>query len=128
MLVSAIVSALTDEHPRSAWERGVVAYAESMLEDLDPECELYPRTAEKVLLNGAPSWHDYSWGGCALIYNADIAERLCSSYEFRRSDNGRRRPNAREEWLDTQARACFQAAQLVKRIVCTYERSTSCLR
>lgn len=125
MLVSTIVEALANQHTRSAWERGVVAYAESMLDELEPEEELYPKTVEKTLLNGAPSWHDYSWGGCALIYSSDIAERLCSPSELRRSDNGRLRPNAREEWLDTQARACFQAAQLVKRIVCTHERSAS---
>lgn len=128
MQVNAIIAALANQRTRSAWERGVVAYAESMLDELEPECELYPKTVEKVLLNGAPSWHDYSWGGCALIYNSDIAERLCSPFELRRSENGRRRPNAREEWLDTQARACFQAAQLVKRIVNSYERSTSCPR
>lgn len=128
MQVSAIIAELTNQRTRSAWERGVVAYAESMLDELEPTEELWPRTAEKVLLNGAPSWHDYSWGGCSLIYNADIAERLCCPSELRRSDNGRLRPNAREEWLDTQARACFQAAQLVKRIVCTYERSAACPR
>ena len=128
MQVSAIYDALSNQRPRSAWERGVVAYAESMLDEFEPEEELHPRTVEKALLNGAPSWHDYSWGGCALIYDSDIAERLCSPSELRRSDNGRRRPNAREEWLDTQARACFQAAQLVKRIVNSHERSTACLR
>lgn len=128
MQVSTIIAALANQRTRSAWERGVVAYAQSMLDELEPTEELWPRTVEKVLLNGAPSWHDYSWGGCALIYNADIAERLCNPSELRRSDNGRRRPNAREEWLDTQARACFQAAQLVKRIVCAYERSAACLR
>ncbi|WP_273382942.1 hypothetical protein [Enorma phocaeensis] len=123
--LDAIIAELANQRARSAWERGVVAYAESTLEDLDPECELYPRTVEKVLLNGAPSWHNYSWGGCALIYDADIAERLCSPSGLSRSDNGRRRPNAREEWLDTQTRACFQAAQLVKRIACTHERSAA---
>lgn len=125
MLVSTIVEALNNQRTRSAWERGVVAYAESMLDELEPEEELYPKTVEKTLLNGAPSWHDYSWGGCAFIYSSDIAERLCSPSELRRSDNGRLRPNAREEWLDTQARACFQAAQLVKRIVRTHERSAA---
>lgn len=125
MQVNAIIAELANQRTRSAWERGVVAYAESMLDDLEPEEELCPKTVEKVLLNGAPSWHDYSWGGCALIYDSDIAERLCSPSELRRSDNGRCRPNAREEWLDTQARACFQAAQLVKRIVNSYERSVA---
>ena len=125
MQVSAIYDALNNQRTRSAWERGVVAYAESMLDEFEPEEELHPRTVEKTLLNGAPSWHDYSWGGCALIYDADIARRLCSPSELRRCRDGERRPNSREEWLDTQARACFQAAQLVKRIVCTYERSVA---
>ncbi|WP_317415965.1 hypothetical protein [Thermophilibacter provencensis] len=123
MQVNAIIAELANQRARSAWERGVVAYAESMLDELEPEEELHPRTVEKVLLNGAPSWHDYSWGGCALIYDRDIAERLCCPSELRRCRGGERRPNAAEEWLDTQARACFQAAQLVKRIVCTHERS-----
>lgn len=125
MQVSAIYDALSNQRTRSAWERGVVAYAESMLDEFEPEEELHPRTVEKALLNGAPSWHDYSWGGCALIYDADIARRLCCPSELRRTRGGERRPNAAEEWLDTQARACFQAAQLVKRIVCTHERSAS---
>lgn len=125
MQVSAIYDALANQRTRSAWERGVVAYAESMLDELEPEEELHPRTVEKALLNGAPSWHDYSWGGCALIYDRDIARRLCCPSELRRTRGGERRPNATEEWLDTQARACFQAAQLVKRIVCTHERSAA---
>lgn len=125
MQVSAIYDVLNNQRTRSAWERGVVAYAESMLDEFEPEEELHPRTVEKALLNGAPSWHDYSWGGCALIYDADIARRLCTPSELRKTRNGQRRPNAQEEWLDTQARACFQAAQLVKRIVCTHERSAS---
>lgn len=125
MQVSTIYDALSNQRTRSAWERGVVAYAESMLDEFEPEEELHPRTVEKALLNGAPSWHDYSWGGCALIYDADIARRLCTPSELRRTRGGQRRPNAQEEWLDVQARACFQAAQLVKRIVCTHERSAS---
>lgn len=116
MQVRYIIAALEARRDRSAWGRGVTAYAIEMLEELEGE-ELFPRTVEKTLLNGAPSWHDYSWGGCALIYDADIAERLCSPSELKRTRNGERRPNAHEEWLDTQARACFQAYMRVKRIV-----------
>lgn len=117
MLVSDVVAALGSRRDRSAWDRGVTAYALEMLEGLEVE-ELFPRTVEKTLLDGAPIWHDYSWGGCALIYDADIAERLCCPSELRRTRGGERRPNAAEEWLDTQARACFQAAHRIKRIVC----------
>lgn len=116
MLVSDVIAALGVRRDRSAWDRGVTAYAIDMLEGLEVE-ELFPRTVEKTLLNGAPSWRDYSWGGCALIYDADIAERLCCPSELRRTRGGERRPNAAEEWLDTQARACFQACMRIKRIV-----------
>ena len=116
MQVRDIITALEARCDRSAWDRGVTAYALEMLEELETE-ELFPRTVEKTLLNSAPSWHDYSWGGCTLIYDCDIAERLCSPSELKRTRNGERRPNASEEWLDTQARACFQACMRVKKIV-----------
>lgn len=116
MLVSDIIAALRIRRDRSAWDRGVTVYAIDMLEELEI-IELTAPTVEKTLLNGAPSWHDYSWGGCALIYDADIAERLCCPSELRRCRGGERRPNAREEWLDTQARACFQACMRIRRIV-----------
>ena len=116
MLVSDVVAALGARRDRSAWDRGVTAYALDMLEELEVT-ELTARTVERTLLNGAPTWRDYSWGGCALIYDRDIAERLCCPSELRRTRGGERRPNAAEEWLDTQARACFQAAQRIKRIV-----------
>lgn len=48
-----------------------------------------------------------------MIYNADIAERLCCPSELKKTRNGERRPNNREEWLDTQARALYQAASRV---------------
>lgn len=116
MLVSDIIAALRIRRDRSAWDRGVTVYAIDMLEELEI-IELTAPTVEKTLLNGAPTWHDYSWGGCALIYDADIAERLCCPSELRRTRGGERRPNAAEEWLDTQARACFQACMRIKRIV-----------
>lgn len=103
---------------RSAWSRGINAYADDMLDDLldwHPEIvENGTRSEiENALLNGADNWNQYSWGGCALIYNEDIATRLCSPSELKKTRNGERRPNNREEWLDTQARALYQAARLV---------------
>ena len=108
---------------RSAWERGVNAYALELLESLeeaaaggwfDVENIHAPRVLEKALLNGADSWSEYSWGGSSLIYNEDIAQRLCTPSELKKTRNGERRPNAREEWLDTQARALYQAANRIK--------------
>nr|DAP26633.1 MAG TPA: hypothetical protein [Bacteriophage sp.] len=65
------------------------------------------------MLNGAQDWEQYSWGGSALIYDYDIAERLCCPSELKKTRNGERRPNSREEWLDVQARALYQAASRV---------------
>ena len=65
------------------------------------------------LLNGAESWRAYSYGGCSLIYDADIAERLCSPSEYAKTREGERAPNSRETWLDCQARALGQAATLI---------------
>lgn len=100
---------IKDRKTRSAWERGVKQYALELLEELEGEY-----SASK-LLNGAENWRAYSYGGSALIYDADIAERLCSPSELKRTDNGRLQPNSRESWLDCQARALGQAARLVDR-------------
>ena len=70
------------------------------------------------MLNGAQDWNKYSWGGSSLIYDGDIAERLCTPSELKKTRNGERRPNGREEWLDTQARALHQAAKRVYTIYC----------
>jgi hypothetical protein len=96
----------------SAWSKGVEAYAQEMREFLT-ENNL-PATKEN-LLNGASNWKDYSYGGCSLIYDYEIAERLCTPSELKRTDNGRLQPNRNENWLDCQARALFQASRIVLR-------------
>ena len=95
---------------KSAWTKGVELYAEELREFLE-ENNL-PAT-EQAMLNGANTWKMYSWGGAALIYDAEIAERLCSPSELKRCDWGNLPPNSREEWMDVQARALGQAAKLV---------------
>ena len=104
------------KHGRSAWARGVHAYAVELVEYLDDSADLCNEwMLQKELLNGADNWRQYSEGGCALVYDADIAERLCSPSELKRCKDGERQPNARENWLDCQARALAQAAALVRR-------------
>lgn len=110
-----ILKELDAERPRSAWERGVVEYARDLLDyNRDEYPESWPEL-EPVLLNGAENWSEFSWGGCALICDEDIAERLCCPSELRRVNGGRWRPNRCEEWLDVQRRACYQAARLIFR-------------
>ena len=111
---------------RSAWDKGVTVYALELVEQLaeaaesgyiDAEDLTAPRMLRKALLNGADDWSAYSWGGCSLICNSDIAERLCCPSELKRTRNGERRPNSRGEWLDTQARALSQAEARVQRVM-----------
>lgn len=98
-------------NPRSAWNRGVVRYAMDLMNDVDGK-----EITEKNLLGGADNWKEYSYGGCALIYDEDICHRLCTPSEIKKMHNGERRPNKQENWIDVQARALFQAAQLIMKI------------
>ena len=93
--------------PRSAWGRGVKTYALELLAEIEGEF------SPGKLLNGAENWGHYSHGGNALIYDCDIAERLCSPSELKRKRGGELPPNSGETWLDCQARALSQAARLI---------------
>lgn len=114
--VEAITAAINDRKTRSAWDKGVTLYALELLDNLrDLPAAESRQEIQKALLNGARDWREYSWGGCSLIYNGDIAERLCSPSELKRCRGGEWRPNRREEWLDVQARALYQASRLICR-------------
>lgn len=124
MTVQDIRNRVNSKKPRSAWERGVLQYASELLDDLEEAIDggyFYqddleaPKTLEMGLLNGASSWSAYSWGGSSLCYDSQIAKRLCSPSELKRKRGGDLRPNANEEWLDTQARALFQASRRIMR-------------
>ena len=99
-----------DQHPaHSAWRIGVKLYALELIEEMEDTREFYGSPADvKTLLNGADDWSQFSYGGCSLIYDQDIARRLCSPSEYNRTREGERQPNARENWLDTQARALYK--------------------
>ncbi len=108
---------------RSAWNKGVTKYAIDLIDYAINNIEYFTgdiakrADVEEFLLNGACNWSQYSWGGCALIYDSDIAKMLCTPSELKKTRNGERRPNSQEEWLDTQARALYQAANRVEKAV-----------
>lgn len=121
-IVEAVAQKVEQTKTRSAWSKGVKAYAEELIEELREAVEggyvdesdlSNPRLFEKAMLNGASGWRQYSEGGCSLCYDGQIAERLCAPWELRKTDSGRKDPNPRETWIDVQSRALFQAAQLV---------------
>ena len=104
---------------RSAWARGVKGYAIELLENLENNPSLIDEfndglpLRERDLLSGASDWVEYSYGGCSCIYNQDIAKKLCTPSELKKTRQGDRNPNANEEWLQCQARALKQACSLV---------------
>lgn len=127
-----VTAELEARKDRSAWDKGVTEYALELVEQLGEQIdggyfdELDLTESKKVraaLLNGAANWSQYSWGGCSLIYDGDIAERLCCPSELKKTRNGERRPNSQEEWLDVQARALYQAANRICRHIRTLEKS-----
>ena len=113
---------LEQRKDRSAWDRGVNGYAVDMLQQLmdyykdgyiSGEALENCTACQIAALNGARNWSEYSWGGSALVYDGDIAAALCTPSELKKTRNGERRPNSREEWLDVQARALCQAFRRV---------------
>ena len=102
---------------RSAWRRGVCDYALMLLDNRSDLEDFHINGLKEELLNGARDWRQYSYGGCACIFDSDIAERLCTPSELKRRDYGRLKPNSREEWLDVQTRALFQAYNLIVKVV-----------
>lgn len=117
MKKTELLNAIENMKARSAWDRGVKEYAYELVEAL--EVEEIPADSQELkslLLNGADTWKQYSWGGSSLIYDFDIAERLCTPSELRRTKGGERRPSSSEEWLDAQARALLQAANRICKI------------
>ena len=108
---------------RSAWKKGVYAYALELLEALEDQYNggfitdadlATTHDIETALLNGARDWDEFSYGGCSLISDYDIAERLCTPWELKKKDGGRLDPNRNETWLDVQARALRWAKRRIE--------------
>ena len=121
-ILDKVAAELEARKDRSAWNKGVTMYALELVEELRERAAYEGRNPEpgkecrEWMLNGAQDWNQYSWGGSSLIYDGDIAERLCTPSELKKTRHGERRPNSREEWLDVQARALYQACNRVERI------------
>lgn len=129
--LDAIEKAIEAQKTRSAWAKGVKAYALDIIEDVKERAEYEghePETEAELIdymLNGAKdyrhphdiyrAWKVYSEGGCSLIYDIDIAERLCTPSELKKTDGGRKDPNPREIWIDVQTRALYQAGEVIRR-------------
>ena len=120
---------LNDHNPRSAWREGVKKYVSDLVYNLSESCDFSGEIpaemdeTEKALelerraLNGARDWVEFSEGGSSLIYDRDIAERLSSPSELKKCtlrDGSIRDPNERENWIQCQGRALFQAFYAIR--------------
>ena len=144
IILTSVLTTLQNQKPaRSHWDRAVIEDAEEMLQEaidnLRDNPEEAPRdltalTAEllNVSIRTLRDWgrdngnggikdlykcaHESSWGGSHLCYDYDIARHYCTPSELRRTRDGARRPNAREDWLDVQARAIYQALSKIRHL------------
>lgn len=113
----ALITAISATPARSAWYKGVRAYALDLIDNLERDTYTDYKDVITALLNGATDWEQYSYGGCALIWDGDIAARLCTPSEYTRKRGGELAPNSRETWLDVQARALGHAQAMILRMI-----------
>ena len=97
---------------RTYWSRGVASlirdYGEEVLQEHDGEI-ISARDFFKLWNCGAETLRAAVYGGFFDIWNYDIAKRLCTPSKLKKSNEGMRSPNKRENWLDLETRAMYQA-------------------
>lgn len=105
---------------KSAWARGVGEYAREITDNYNIVLtgNETPEELKKKCLNGATSWWQYSNGACALAYDEDIKDRLCTESEKK---SGKRPAAVVREcgrgmtWIDVEAFALEYAFNRVKK-------------
>jgi len=115
MTNKSLYDAIENYKATSAWNKGLKVFALEIVESAEKYITM--DNVKEIILNGAESYHAASFGGNFLIYDNDIAERFCNQSELKKNKNGEKEPNARESWLDLQARAAFQVEFLIKRAI-----------
>lgn len=122
--IKEIRKAIEARKERSAWGKGVQAYALEMLESFEEwrgwnekNGESVPELDEVTALNGASDWSAWSYGGCGLVYDAYIAERLCTPSALKKLDGGARVPAGAATWCDVEALAARQAWRMIAEAV-----------
>lgn len=126
--ILAVTNEVNNTKTRSAWSRGVKAYALEMLERFEEwrewneaNGESMPELNERTALNGANNWVMWAYGGCGLVYDAYIAERLCTPSELKKLHGGARVPAGAATWCDVEARAARQAWRMIAEAVSKLE-------
>lgn len=111
---------LLERKTRSTYDRGVMVYALELLNSLMESIrngykqDLSIDNLEKYLMGGADSWDQFSEGGCSLIYNGDIVERLFPPSIVRKTNYGFSGYYKGVAYLDIQAIALCRAASRIR--------------
>lgn len=144
IMLTSVLTTLQNQKPaRSRWDRAVIEDAEEMISEAidnlrdnpdEAPQDLTALTADllNVSISTLKMWggddghngirnlyqcaHESSWAGCFLCYDYDIARHYCTPSELKRTRDGERQPNAREDWLDVQARAIYQALSKIRHL------------
>ena len=122
--IQAVANEVNNTNTRSAWAKGVKVYAFHILAQFEEwrkwneeNGESVPELDEVTALNGASDWSAWAYGGCGLVYDYAIAERLCTPSELNKLDGGARVPAGVTTWCDIEARAARQAWRMIEEAV-----------
>lgn len=118
--IQAVANEVMNNKTRSAWNKGVQAYALDILANFEEwqkfnesEGLSCPDFDEVTALNGASDWVAWAYGGCGLVYDWTIAERLCTPSELRKAKGGMYPPACASSWLLVEARAARLAWRMI---------------
>lgn len=107
------------ERKRGQWNKAISYYADFLLDSYIDICkwfadenEAIPDLSLDTVLNGALGWHQYSYGGLALVYDGDIAKVVFTPAQFTKWQQGRKVTD--EPILDIQARALAAGWRVLK--------------
>ena len=122
--IQAVTNEMNNAKTRSAWSKGVKAYALELVASFEEwskyneeNGEELPTIDERTALNGASDWDAWAFGGCGLCYDAYIAERLCTPSELRKTRGGLYPPTCANSWLLVEGRAAWQAWRMIAEAV-----------
>lgn len=121
IIIEELRNKLNAKKTRGAWSAGVKEYALMLLDDFTDLDPVYDSIYDlyNALLNGAKDWHQYAAGGGGLVYDEAIIKTLCTPAQIKRlryKEGGYRQPGHSQTWIDVEARALFQAWELIKDI------------
>lgn len=107
------------ERKRGQWNKATAYYADFLLDSYIEICKwcadqnaAIPALSLDLVLNGASGWHQYSYGGCALVYDGDIAKVVFTPAQFAKWEQGRK--VTAEPLLGIQARALAAGWRVLK--------------